>query len=111
METIKSVLTILGYTTKSSIESIKTAQSISKLENEYLKLLGSPCLESIHTRFPELKLVPAFSSGLKSTLLGIVSELNKPKQQTKNMIQLKLFEKVTKVRFIQTIFEKNIDLA
>lgn len=95
--TVKCVLTAMGYATKSSIVNLKSTLTISKLENEYMKLLGSNSADSIQNKFPELRLIPSFSSGMISTLLAVVSQLKKPKHQDINSTKMKLFEQLKKV--------------
>lgn len=98
---VKSILTALGFATKSSIKSIKNAKGISELENDYMKLLASASSAEILSRFPELKLISSFTLGLKSTLSDIVSELTQKSKPSKfedvQITKIKLFEQAKKV--------------
>lgn len=98
---VKSILTALGFATKSSIKSIKNAKGISELENDYMKLLASASSAEILSRFPELKLISSFTLGLKSTLSDIVSELTQKSKPSKfedvQITKIKLLEQAKKV--------------
>lgn len=73
---VKSVLTFLGYMTKTSIASIKTTKGIEKLESEYTKLRSNKSKE-IFERFPGLESVDAFTPGIKSIILDITNYVNR----------------------------------
>lgn len=74
---VKSVVTALGYLTKTSIASINSKKKIFELENEYMKLRGNiKKFEISCERFPCLKEIDSFSPGLKIILTDIVNHLN-----------------------------------
>lgn len=80
LDQVKSVLTILGYMTKSSIVSIKTLKKVENLECEYTKM-RSIKLEEMNSRFPTLKFIDSFTPGMKTIIMDVASNLNKkPKE-------------------------------
>lgn len=73
---VKSLLTELGYTTKSSIASLKTSKKVESLENEYTKM-RSVKSEGMVERFPSLRLIDTITPGLRSIIIVIASHLNR----------------------------------
>lgn len=71
----KSVLTVLGFMTRSSIATLKTTKKIDGLEHEYIKM-RSIKQDDMDQRFPDLKMIDSFTPGMKSVILEIVSHLN-----------------------------------
>lgn len=73
---VKSVLSILGYLTQSSIASIMVRKEASALENEYMKLRSNTKkFESSCARFPCLEKIDCFSTGFVTILTQIVNHL------------------------------------
>lgn len=74
---VKSIVTALGYLTRSSVATIKTNKKISALENEYLKMRSNVMkFESVCIRFPHLEVIDSFPTGLITVFNGIVAHLN-----------------------------------
>ncbi|XP_031639982.1 kinesin-like protein KIN-14H [Contarinia nasturtii] len=95
---VKSVLTVLGYMTKMSVASIKTAKRIEKLEGEYTKMRTNKPNE-IFDRFPELKQIDAFTPGIKSIIMDVTTHMNRiqnPKCSEKEI-------KSTKTRVLEQV--------
>lgn len=68
----KVILSILGYTTKSSIAALKSKKSVQHLENEFLKRKNTSTLIDKHyEKYPFLRDVICFPSGLQVVLLQI----------------------------------------
>lgn len=75
---IKVILTILGYTTKDSIRSIKTKKGISMLEDEYVKRKNTTNLfEKFYGQYPSIQAIDCFPSGTVTILLHIITHLNR----------------------------------
>lgn len=104
----KSVLTALGFLTKSSIASIRTPKRVRSLERDFTKIRLSPAkFDLLCSRYPLLSEIDLFTPGLGAVLLGIVNHLNwneylsssdsKGEEQTKKTI----LQRVQKV-FLRT---------
>lgn len=75
---VKSVLSVLGYLTKSSISTIKNKKVISSLESEYMKLRSNENkFKSSCERFPDLKEIDHFTPGLIAVITELVSHINR----------------------------------
>lgn len=75
---VKSIVTALGYLTRSSVATIRTNKKVSALENEYMKMRSNVTkFETVCARFPHLKAIDSFSTGLITILNGIVVHLNR----------------------------------
>lgn len=101
---IKAVLSVIGFLTKSSIATIKTKKNISNLECEYMKLRSNVTkFEKSCEKFPELKSIDFFTSGLIAVLTELVGHINckaKPVEndaETDEAIVDKLVEQCKKV--------------
>lgn len=75
LDQVKAVFTALGYTTKTSIASIKTKKKIQCLESDFVKIRLMK-LDSLCERFPVLKDVHFFGPGLQAVMLQIIKHLN-----------------------------------
>lgn len=73
---VKSVLTILGYKTKKSIATLKTAKKIDDLELAYTKMKSNSS-QSITASFPDLGSIDSFTPGMKSIIMDIGIHLNR----------------------------------
>lgn len=97
---VKSMVTALGYRTKSSVATIKTNKKISALENEYMKMRSNVSkFESVCATFPHLATIDSFSTGLVTILNSIVAHLNRNMSEfedEENLIQ-KIIEQGEKV--------------
>lgn len=83
---VKSVLTALGYTTKSSVASIKTAKNVSNLEKDLLQLHATfNANNPIFGEFPALVNIKSFTPGMRTIIFEIVCHLNQ-------MVKSKSFE-------------------
>lgn len=71
----KSILTVLGFTTKKSIASLKTAKKVANLEGEYIKMRATGA-EAMNHRFPSLSVIEAFTPGIKSIINDIAIHLS-----------------------------------
>lgn len=94
---VKSVLTVLGYLTRSSMATIKTKKKIDSLEIEYMKLRSNVNkFESLCERFPDLKVIDSFTPGLVAILTNIVHHINRNGKsmvdENEELIILKLVE-------------------
>lgn len=99
LDDVKSVFTVLGFTTKSSIASIKNAKKIDSLESEYAKIRSSKP-DEVFSRFPALNHVDYFTPGMKAIMLEIVSRLA-PKPQPneiESMVKANVLKQAKKVR-------------
>lgn len=68
----KIILSILGYTTKSSVAALKSKKSIQNLESEFLKRKNtSTLLDKHYEKYPFLRDVICFPSGLQLILSQI----------------------------------------
>lgn len=74
---VKSLLTVLGYTTKSSISSINKMSKINRLEGDYARM-RSIKPDEMFTRFPVLAHVDFFTPGMKSIILQIAAHFSPP---------------------------------
>lgn len=99
----KSVLTVLGFMTRSSIATLKTTEKIEGLEHEYIKM-RSIKQDDMDQRFPDLKMIDSFTPGMKSVILEIVSHLNQKQtvldQDHDQKMKGNLLEKAKKVRIL-----------
>lgn len=98
---VKSVYTVLGYLTKTSIASIKTTRKIAGLETDYLKIISSNP-EDVFTRYPDLRRVNSFTPGMKTMMVNIAGHLNESKHcasspDCEQKIKDGVFEKAKKV--------------
>lgn len=98
---VKSVYTILGFSTKQSVASIKTARKINSLESEYLKIVSANA-EGIFARYSELKQIQSFTPGMKLMMINIATHLNESKQggtsdNCVEKIRKNIFERAKKV--------------
>lgn len=76
---VKSILTVLGYVSKTSVSSIKTQKVINRLECEYAKMRSNKPTE-MFSRFPALQHVDFFAPGLKTIILDLATRFSpKPK--------------------------------
>lgn len=92
----KSVLTVLGFTTKSSISTIKSKKLI-QLESEYAKMRSNKPAE-MFTRFPALRELDFFSPGLKEIILDLADKFNsKPKDDLEKKIRSSVLRQAKKV--------------
>lgn len=86
VQTPNIILSILGYTTKNSIAALKSKKSVQNLENEFLKRKNTSTLIDKHyEKYPFLRDIICFPSGLQVTLLQIalfVSQYQENVQQT-----------------------------
>lgn len=106
--TVKSVLTVMGFTTKSSIVALKSMKSIVDMGLSFTEMTASKDGSDILKQYAALNDVKSFSVGMKTMILQIVNHLKgkaKPKKQTKatvdgdlESIQRKMFEHAQKVR-------------
>lgn len=79
---VKSVVSVLGYLTKSSVASLNGKKKLAGLENEYMKLRSNiKKFELSCIRFPCLADIDSFSTGLLTVLMHIVSHLNLHKKK------------------------------
>lgn len=65
---VMSVLTVLGFKTKSSLSSIKSTRIIDRLEADYAKMRSNKPHE-MFTRYPALEKIDFFSPGMKKIIL------------------------------------------
>lgn len=100
---VKSVFTFLGFMTQSSISSIKTSKKLSDLETEYIKQRSNANnLEELCRRFPSLKTIDSFTSGMMATMMGIIAHLNPKKNQL-----IEEMDDETQKTLHKTIFEQS----
>lgn len=79
---IKSILTALGFMTSSSIASIKTQRKLNNIESEYMKIRSnSTNFEPLCAKFPALKGIDSFTSGITATMMDVIAHLNPKKIQ------------------------------
>lgn len=82
----KSALTVLGFTTKSSISTIKP-NKLNELENEYAKMRSNKP-DEMFARFPALKEMDFFSPGLRTIILELAAQFDlKPKDDLEKIDQ------------------------
>lgn len=74
---VKSLLTVLGYTTKSSISSINKMSKINRLEGDYARMRSIKPNE-MFARFPVLQHVSYITPGMKSIILQIAAHFSPP---------------------------------
>lgn len=101
LKQVKSVYTVLGYSTRTSIASIKTNRKITGLEADYLKIISSNP-EEVFSRYPDLKLVNSFTPGMKTMMINIATHLSESKQceylpECARKIKDEVFDKAKKV--------------
>lgn len=100
----KSLLTVLGYRTKSSISAINSNTKIKHLDNEYARMKSLKSVEMI-AQYPSLAHIDFITPGLKEIILGIAARLSPQKDiedveaQIKSNI-LRLASKVSHHRHI-----------
>lgn len=68
---VKSVLTVLGYTTTKAVSQIK-AKVLNDLESSYAKIRSSKRVEEL-SRFPALEHVDYFTPGMKTIILELAA--------------------------------------
>lgn len=68
---VKSVLTVLGYTTTKAVSQIK-AKVLNDLESSYAKIRSSKRVEML-SRFPALEHVDYFTPGMKTIILELAA--------------------------------------
>lgn len=99
---VKSVLTALGYSTKSSVAAIKTAKNVSNLEKDFLQLFSSKSIDETLEKFPALKSIKSFTPGMKAVIYEVVTHLNQMAKlqcfENAEAIKEKMFEQAKKVR-------------
>lgn len=96
---VMSVMTILGFTTKSSLAQIKTMKAINQLECDYAKIRSNKPTEMFR-RFPVLEKIDFFSPGLKRIMLNIAERFS-PKvnpEDLEKIIKNKIMRLAKKVR-------------
>lgn len=101
LDQVKAVFTALGFTTKTSIASIKTKKKIQYLENDFVKTRLTK-LDSLCERFPVLKTVDSFSPGLQAVMFQIIQHLNRTSKSAlvtddENSIRLSLLKQLNEV--------------
>lgn len=99
----KVLLTALSYTTKRSIAAINTKKGIVDLEDEFLKRKSSTIIfDALYEKYPFLRTMVAFPSGLKLILAQIISNCkrsNSDDRQTAVKKILALGQEVVFVNF------------
>lgn len=78
---IKSIFSALGFMTLSSIASIKSQKKLTALESEYIKMRNTDNFEALCEKFPALKEISTFTSGIIATMIDIVAHVNRKKSQ------------------------------
>lgn len=74
----KVILSILSYTTKSSIAALKSKKAVKNLEDEFLKRKSTTTLLDKHyEKYPFLREIICFPSGLQITLMQIASFMSR----------------------------------
>lgn len=74
---VKSVLTVLGYLSKSTIATLKTKKKVNDLEVDYMKLRSNiNKFNALCVRFPELKEIDTSPSGLVANIKDIAGRLS-----------------------------------
>lgn len=80
---MKSIFTALDYMTLPSIGTIKTLKNLKSLETEYIGMRSNPTIfEEKCNKFPALKGIHSFTSGMIATMMDVVMHLNPKKQAT-----------------------------
>lgn len=83
LDQIKSIFTALGFMTMSSIASIKTLKKLNCLESEYMKMRSNKnTFEPLCAKFPSLKGIESFTSGITATMMDVIMHLNPKKLQS-----------------------------
>lgn len=72
---VKSVLSVLGFKTKSSLSSIKNIANLDQWGGEYAKMRANKPTE-MFTRYPELQNIDFFSPGMKTNILELATRFN-----------------------------------
>lgn len=68
--------------TLQSISTIKTAKNLKNLEKEYIGMRTNPNIfEEKCNKFPALKAIHSFSSGMMATMMNVVTHLNPKKEE------------------------------
>lgn len=79
---IKSIFTALGFMTSPSIASIKTQRKLNNIESEYMKMRSNTInFEPLCAKFPALKGIESFTSGITATMMDVITHLNPKKIQ------------------------------
>lgn len=97
----KSLLTVLGYTTKIAVSTI-TVKKFAALQIEYAKVRSNKFQDTL-LRFPALKNIDSnFTPGMKTILLEIAANLSqKPKpEDLEALIKNKVLRQVKRVCFL-----------
>lgn len=87
---------------------------MSDIETEYIKLRSNAKnLEDLCQKFPTLKGIDSFTSGMVATMMGIITHLN-PKNiqmddETQKALHKTIFEQAKKVFIFVTLFFPNLD--
>lgn len=92
----KSVLTALGFMTKASVASIKTARAISNLEKKFTQMVTNN--DEKLREFHALKGMKSFTPGMEMVLFNIITYLNgNSKADDVKTSKVKLYEQCKKV--------------
>lgn len=77
IENVKVIFTALGYSTRESVSQNKTKAKLASLEHELLQMLSNKTVsENIQRKFPQIKSLLPFTSGMKSVILQVVRHIN-----------------------------------
>lgn len=75
---MKIILTVLGYTTRHSISTIRSKKKIEQFEHEILQMQNNElAFQNIQRRFPQIVNLLPFASGIKVVLWQIIQSINK----------------------------------
>lgn len=76
LKQIKSIFTALDYRTSSSIAAIKNMKNLKSLEIEFnIMRTNSAIFDEKCSKFPALKEIHSFSSGMKATMMSVIKHL------------------------------------
>lgn len=102
---IKSIFTALDYMTLPSIATIKNVKNLKSLESEYIGMRTNPNIfDEKCNKFPALKGIHSFSSGMIATMMNVVMHLNPKKQAI-------IVDEVTQEKMLATSKETVMVLA
>lgn len=98
--TIKLIFSLLGYTTKKSIGTIRNKKSVLELESEFLKI------KSKVNDNNELSNIECFPSGMITNIIQISNHLNKKesKYDEEGEIKRHLLHQTNEVAVIKLLF-------
>lgn len=83
----KVILTILGYSTKNSVASIRSKREIVKLEDEFTRRKGSSTIfVKYYEAYPFLQEMVSFPSGLQTVFMQIVAFLTQTSDYERSQI-------------------------